>query len=102
MSAPRPEFARVVVAYDIVSDKRRRRFHKRLHRYLLPVQKSVFHGTLPHTLYAEINRLVERELDLETDRVNLWTTVNQPLRHRIWGPPERKSLIPVGAGPIIL
>lgn len=63
----------VVLSYDVVSDKRRGRFFKRLKRYLVPVQKSVFEGRLDPPTLAEVRQLIHRELDLETDTVRLYS-----------------------------
>ena len=60
-----------VLAYDVVVNRRRTRFHKRLKRHLVPVQKSVFAGDLPASGQVAVERLILRELDLETDVVHL-------------------------------
>lgn len=63
----------VVLAYDVVADRRRTRFFKRLHAHLHPVQKSVFEGHAdPRTLQA-VEKLVERELNLEVDAVRIYS-----------------------------
>lgn len=62
----------LVLAYDIVEDKRRQRLFKRLHRFLQPVQKSVFEGELADARYPALTRLVEQQIDPETDSVRIY------------------------------
>jgi CRISPR-associated protein Cas2 len=75
-----------VLCYDVVEDRRRSRFFKRLKRYMVPVQKSVFEGPLSAVELAKVERLVVTELDLETDSVRLYP---MPGSHavliRCWG-----------------
>ena len=59
----------LVLTYDVVNSRRRQRFFKRLKKFLSPVQKSVFEGPVPPRQLDAIERLVVRELDLETDTV---------------------------------
>ena len=61
-----------LLAYDVVSDRRRGRFHKRLKRLMVPVQKSVFEGRLGPKELARVEALICRELDLETDSIRLY------------------------------
>ena len=61
-----------VLSYDVVDDRRRTRFFKRLKRFLIPVQKSVFEGPLSVSALREVESLIARELDLETDSVRLY------------------------------
>lgn len=63
---------RYVLAYDVVSDSRRARFYKRLKRYMVPVQRSVFEGELPPPRLAAVEALIARELDLNTDAIRLY------------------------------
>ena len=48
----------LVLSYDVVENRRRARFHKRLKRYLLPVQKSVFEGPVVPARLDALERLV--------------------------------------------
>jgi CRISPR-associated endonuclease Cas2 len=64
---------RTVLAYDIVSDRRRGRFFRRLKRLLLPMQKSVFEGDLNPTQQAAVERLIHRELNLQEDAVRVYS-----------------------------
>lgn len=63
----------VVLTYDVVDNKRRTKFHKKLKRYLLPVQKSVFEGVLPVLQYQQVLDLVHAELDLSTDSIRIYS-----------------------------
>ena len=62
----------LVVCYDVVSDARRARLHKRLKGWLHPVQKSVFEGPLPDGRYLELVRGVQRCIDPLTDTVRIY------------------------------
>ena len=63
---------RWVLSYDVVEDRRRGRFYKRLKRLMIPVQKSVFEGSLTAAALEEVEVLIAGELDLETDSVRLY------------------------------
>lgn len=89
----------VVLAYDVVDDRMRRRFHKRLQRYLVPVQKSVFEGELPPGKRDDVEALILRELDLEVDAIRM-ASLCQSCRGltRTWGssvelPDPRKPIL---------
>lgn len=62
----------VVVVYDIVEDKRRRKLRKKLDRLLQRVQKSVFEGPDEGDLVEEVRRVVEDQIDMETDTVRVF------------------------------
>ena len=62
----------LVFAYDVVSDSRRARLHKRLKRLLVPVQRSVFEGDAPHSAWGKLEALITRELNLEQDSVRIY------------------------------
>ena len=62
-----------VLAYDVVNDGKRTRFFKRLKRYMVPVQKSVFEGDLDPRRLEKVVALVHRELDLAEDRVRIYS-----------------------------
>lgn len=64
---------RYVLAYDVVDDRRRTRLFKRLKRLMTPAQKSVFEGDLSPAKLAEVERLIHRELNLQTDAVRVYT-----------------------------
>ncbi len=61
-----------VLCYDVVKDTRRARFHRKLKGLLTPVQKSVFEGPLTPTALGEVEELILRELDLQTDSVRMY------------------------------
>ena len=63
----------VVLVYDIVGNRERQRFHKRLKRLLVPVQKSVFEGRLGARELGRVETLVHRETDLDTDAIRLYS-----------------------------
>ena len=61
-----------ILCYDVVQDRRRTRFHQRLKRHLLPVQKSVFEGMLDAAARDQVERLIYDELDMTTDSVRMY------------------------------
>ncbi|MCB9761176.1 MAG: CRISPR-associated endonuclease Cas2 [Alphaproteobacteria bacterium] len=63
---------RFVLAYDVVGDRRRGRFFRRLKRLLIPTQKSVFEGTLDARQLAAVERLIHGELELSEDAVRVY------------------------------
>ena len=62
----------VVVCYDVQSNKRRTKLHKRLKGFLQPVQKSVFEGTLPEQRYAALLDMIRSTIDNLTDTVRVF------------------------------
>ena len=69
-----------VLSYDVTDNRRRRRLRKRLHRYLTPVQRSVFEGRMGPEEVAAVEALILRELDLEEDSVRMY-----PMTRGCWG-----------------
>lgn len=63
---------RLVLAYDVVSDRRRTRFHKRLKEGMIPVQLSVFEGAAGVKEVARAQRLIVEELDLDQDAARIY------------------------------
>ena len=61
-----------ILAYDVVSNRRRTRFYKALHKHLEPVQKSVFEGRIDARDLQKIEKLIHKHLDLDRDRVRIW------------------------------
>ena len=61
-----------VLCYDISENRRRGRLQRKLKRYLVPVQKSVFEGPLGARQLERIVSLVEETIDLDTDTVRLY------------------------------
>jgi CRISPR-associated protein Cas2 len=62
----------VAIAYDVVSDRRRRRLHKALHAFTEHVQKSVFEGPLPERREADLRAVIAREIDPGEDTVRIY------------------------------
>ncbi|MHB2156363.1 CRISPR-associated endonuclease Cas2 [Calditrichota bacterium GD2] len=62
----------VIVAYDIVSDKRRRRVMKCLKGMGFHVQKSVFECLLSEDQVKRLKKLLLREVDEEEDTVRIY------------------------------
>jgi len=62
----------VVVCYDIVSDRRRARLHKRLKDYLPRVQKSVFEGELPDWRLPKMLDMIMVSIDHKEDAVRVY------------------------------
>ena len=61
-----------VLAYDIVANRRRARFFKKLKAFLVPVQKSVFEGPMDARGLARVEKLIHSVLDLEEDAVRIY------------------------------
>ncbi|MGB9591694.1 MAG: CRISPR-associated endonuclease Cas2 [Candidatus Kryptoniota bacterium] len=61
-----------VVVYDIVSNRRRYRFHKFLKELGMPSQKSVFECRLDTQELQEIRRYCRDNLDLQEDSVRIY------------------------------
>lgn len=62
----------VVVAYDIVLDKRRTRLAKRLKGFLQRVQKSVFEGEISDDRLADLQEIIWSEIDPTEDSVRIY------------------------------
>lgn len=62
----------VVFSYDVVEDRRRARLFRRLKRYLVPVQRSVFEGQLSAADLARVEALALQVVDCETDSVRIY------------------------------
>lgn len=62
----------VIVAYDIVSDRVRRRLHRALHGFIVHVQKSVFEGEVPERRYPELLAVINKTIDHGTDTVRVY------------------------------
>jgi CRISPR-associated protein Cas2 len=64
---------RVVVAYDVVANGRRRRLAKALLGFGVRVQKSVFEGEVPERRMGELLAACEKAIDPTEDSVRLYT-----------------------------
>lgn len=62
----------VIVAYDIVADRRRNRLAKKLSTFILRVQKSVFEGELTSDRYQKMLDMITREIDPDEDNVRIY------------------------------
>jgi CRISPR-associated protein Cas2 len=62
----------IVLAYDIVADRRRNRLAKGLEGFLVRVQKSVFEGDIPDERYPKLRALIEREINPDEDGVRMY------------------------------
>jgi len=62
----------VVVAYDIVDDRRRTRLAKTLKDYGWRVQKSVFECRLDDRMFLKMKNRVEKTIDHEEDSVRYY------------------------------
>lgn len=62
----------VVVAYDVVCDKRRTRLHEKLKDFGTPVQYSVFECLLDEKELRRMQAMVRREIDESTDKVRYY------------------------------
>ena len=60
-----------ILFYDVVSDSRRARLHRRLKAFLLPVQKSAFEGWVDASSMDHLEEVVLREVDLNEDKVRI-------------------------------
>ena len=69
----------LVLCYDISDNRRRGRVFRRLKGFLVPVQESVFEGELPGRRWAELLRMLERELHPGLDSVRIYQL---PASHR--------------------
>ncbi|MCK6530082.1 CRISPR-associated endonuclease Cas2 [Myxococcota bacterium] len=62
----------LVVAYDIVKDRRRARLQRRLKEWLPRVQKSVFEGPFPESHRARLLAAVAGLIDPRRDTVRVY------------------------------
>ncbi len=62
----------VVVAYDVVSDRRRNRLHRKLKGFGEPVQYSVFECVLDAEGLRRVQTMVRREISPRTDTVRYY------------------------------
>lgn len=62
----------VVVAYDVVSDRRRNRLIRLLKGYLEHVQKSVFEGPIEPRRFETLQQVVSRTIRQDEDSVRYY------------------------------
>ncbi len=62
----------VVVAYDVVSDRRRARLLKKMKGFLPHVQKSVFEGEVTEARLQQLRHMILEEIDPTEDSVRIY------------------------------
>jgi len=62
----------LVLAYDVVKDRRRTRLRKGLVAWFPSVQKSVFEGPVPEKDHRKVYEAVRRNIDPRTDTVRVY------------------------------
>lgn len=62
----------VLIIYDIVDNRRRYRFAKKMKGYGFRVQRSAFEAFITDTLYRKMLKEVTKIIDLETDSVRVY------------------------------
>lgn len=62
----------LVLCYDVVSNSRRNKLHRRLKAFLRPVQKSVFEGWLHPGRYGELLAVVHEIINHDVDTVRIY------------------------------
>jgi len=102
-SRPRPQGRRLrplrarrrtfVVAYDVSDDSRRRRIHKLLLDFGVPVQYSVFECRLSRAEGLRLNTLLSRLIKPNEDHVRIYRlcAACEDQAERLAGPPARVS-----------
>jgi len=78
----------IIVAYDVVSDRRRAKLARRLIDFLPRVQKSVFEGEIPDHRFRTLEKVLQDNIDPSTDSVRIYH-----LCSRCWG-----SVLEIGRG----
>lgn len=88
-----------VIAYDIPSDKRRKKVADLLEGYGKRVQYSVFECILSEKKYLELQHRLRPRLNLEEDSVRMYPLSRHTLGQvEVWGGPPLTS----GPGSIII
>ncbi len=77
-----------IICYDTPSDKRRRKLHKMLKNYAVPVQESVFETFLEGPRFDELLRRVSPLIDPAVDSVRIYAmTRDAQRRMHVFGLP---------------
>lgn len=88
----------VVVAYDVVKNRRRGRFYRALRKILPRAQKSVFEGPLDAREVEAVREAASRMLDLHADTVRIYRLCPQCARRtEVIGAGERLLIEPEDA-----
>ena len=61
----------IVVAYDVASNRNRRKVHKALHEYIAHVQKSVFEGDVRDDAILRLTERIGESIDRTSDTVRI-------------------------------
>ncbi len=72
LATPRTRHRFFVVSYDVGDDKRRNKIAKTLLGFGERVQKSVFECLLNETQYADLQKRLERHIDLQHDSIRYY------------------------------
>ena len=72
MKLLQPEKHFVIVAYDIVNNRRRNRIFKKLKGLGFPMQKSVFECLLTDEQIRRMTQVLKKELDDEKDTIRIY------------------------------
>ncbi|MDY5497366.1 MAG: CRISPR-associated endonuclease Cas2 [Anaerobutyricum sp.] len=62
----------ILVIYDIVDNKRRVRFAKKMEGYGFRVQKSAFEALLPESIYQKLIKEIPGYIDAKEDSVRIY------------------------------
>lgn len=62
----------ILIIYDIVDNRRRYRFAKKMKGYGFRVQRSAFEAFITDALYRKLLKEVPRIIDLESDSVRIY------------------------------
>ena len=86
---------RRVIAYDVVSNRRRRHLEKLACSFALRIQKSVFEGELTNAQEDDFLRRAARIVDTSTDSVRVWRLCAACAENGIAyiGPPPQDELL---------
>ncbi|TXG83028.1 MAG: CRISPR-associated endonuclease Cas2 [Sphingomonadales bacterium] len=80
-----------LISYDIASPKRLARLHRRLKRYALPIQYSVFLAELTPSGLETVAALIEQIIDQRQDDVRIY-----PLPREGWATIQGRRPLPAG------
>lgn len=67
----------ILVIYDIVDNKRRTRFAKKMSGYGFRVQKSAFEAMLPENLYRKLIQEIPSLIDQKEDNIRIYKVRGQ-------------------------
>jgi CRISPR-associated protein Cas2 len=77
-----------IISYDTPSDRRRRKLHKVLKNYAVPVQKSVFETFLDGPRFDELIAKILPHIDPSIDSVRVYNMTRESQKQmKVWGYP---------------